>query len=78
MFYLTLVTPLNAYTANNWDSEKLKGKVKSFTSFAYEAKKHLGKIEKGKRVKYFLSNCKKEYNENGNSIKIFMYDIMEV
>ena len=52
---------------NDWTEENLKGKVKSYSEFTYEAEERFGKIEKGERDFCFF--LKKSYDEKGNKIE---------
>ena len=60
---------------NDWTEENLKGKVKSYSEFTYEAEERFGKIEKGERKgNFFESDLKKSYDEKGNIIEENSYN----
>ena len=58
---------------NDWTEENLKGKVKSYSQFAYEAEERFGKIEKGER-EFYESFLKKSYDKKGNIIEWNSYN----
>ena len=65
---------------HNWQTENLKGAVKSYTQSIYKATDMFGKIEKGDRgfSTYFLEddlrNITATYNEKGNLIEVSEYN----
>ena len=59
----------NKKIKNGWEEDKLKGKVKSYTQFSYEALERFGKIEKGALIKDIFANLQNNYDEVGNLIE---------
>lgn len=65
---------------HNWQTENLKGAVKSYTQSVYLATEKFGEMEKGDRVFYAFSieddfeNITATYNEKGNLIEVSEYD----
>ncbi len=59
----------------DWAKYNLKGKVKSFTNFSYEAIERFGKIEKGEKIDYDLGNFQIKYNDKGNIIEENRYNL---
>lgn len=66
----------NQQKENDWTLDKLKGKVKSFTEFTYEAKESFGEVVKGDRVYYYSieSSYQKVYDKRGYMVEYNEYN----
>lgn len=63
---------------NDWKEFGLKGKVKSFKEYSYEAIEISGKIRKGERTfPNDILDTSAVFDENGNIAKYFEYDIYD-
>jgi len=65
----------NDFIDNDLTNENLKGKVKSYTQFVYEAIDRFGEIKKGEIRGGVSQNESRKYNKDGNKTEITHYNV---